>query len=126
MSSSCRRTNGTTPEAILRRSLISKIIAAFAHNNLVTGRKLDHPLLPSKMIPGITLQGTTPVFFKVNVTAELATAIGGGAYPETPTIVYAHLPEIPRPDQRWVEGMRPLDSREVILTCYEAFKQLVH
>jgi hypothetical protein len=35
------------------------------------------------------------------------------------------VPEIPRPSCRIAEGMEPLDNREVIFACFEAFKQFV-
>lgn len=106
--------------------LIAEAIAAFTANNRTRVLTWGLPPLPSKCIAGITLTGTAPVFYKINVSTELLTAVGGGAYPETPTIVYAHLPVIPRPHRRWSEGMKPLDSRKIILSCYEAFKRFVN
>ncbi|KAF9479936.1 hypothetical protein BDN70DRAFT_806160, partial [Pholiota conissans] len=105
--------------------LIAKAIAAFATNNRTRVDILGLPPLTSKVIPGITMTGASPVFYKIGVSAELATAVGGGAYPDTQTVVYVHLPDIPRPERRWSEGMRPLDSRQAILSCYEAFKRFV-
>ncbi|KAJ7811324.1 hypothetical protein B0H14DRAFT_2860269, partial [Mycena olivaceomarginata] len=45
--------------------------------------------------------------------------------PLPPTIVAVHLPDLPRPHRRWVEGMKPLDNRRIILECYEAFKAFI-
>jgi hypothetical protein len=72
------------------------------------------------------MKGTSPIFFKIPVTQELVTAVIGGVYPTTETIVQAHLPAIARPVYRLNEGMKPLDNRLIILSCYEAFKQFVH
>lgn len=72
------------------------------------------------------MKGTIPTFFKIPVTTELVTAIHDGEYAVTPTNVQYHIPETPRPDQRWTEGMGPLDNREHLLKCYEAFKEVVN
>lgn len=109
------------PEA----QLIAKAIAAFSTNNRTRLHTLGLPPLPSKGIVGITLTGTSPVFYKIGVSMELVTAVGGGGYPATPTIVYAHLPIVPRPQRRWSEGMKLLDNRKLIPSCYGAFKRFV-
>ena len=72
------------------------------------------------------MKGTAPIFYKIKVTVALVTSVAGGVYPPATTIVYAHIPDIPRPNQRWNEGMKPLDNRRIILSCYEAFKQFVN
>jgi len=59
------------------------------------------------------------------MTTELIQCVQRGEYLATPTVVLAHIPEIPRPTRRLSEGMRPLDNRHIILQCYEAFKQFV-
>ncbi|KZP02904.1 hypothetical protein FIBSPDRAFT_808267 [Athelia psychrophila] len=106
--------------------LIAEAIAAFQTNN--TGRTwvLGQDPMMTKVIPGITLVGSSPTFYKIPVTTELAQAVALGEYPATPTIVYAHLPDVPRPARRLSEGMKPLDSRRQIIACYEAFKQFVN
>ncbi|KAJ6520278.1 hypothetical protein C8R45DRAFT_55537 [Mycena sanguinolenta] len=104
--------------------LVAQAVAAFDTNNIM---RQQAGLLPhsSKIIPGITMRGTSPVFFKIPVTDELASGVMSGLYPTTETVVEAHVPVIPRPLQRAVEGMCPLDNRLAILSCYEAFKQFV-
>jgi len=77
-------------------------------------------------MPGIIMKGTAPTFYKIFITTELVASVAGGVYPATPTIVYAHIPTIPRPNRRWSEGMKPLDNRGTILSCYEAFKRFVN
>jgi hypothetical protein len=106
--------------------LIAEAIAAFAANNQIRQQTLAQPPLPSKVMAGITMKGTAPTFYKINVTTELITSVGGGVYPDIPTVVYAHIPSIPRPNRRWSEGMKPLDNRRIILSCYEAFKKFVN
>jgi len=106
--------------------LIAEAIAAFAANNQTRQQTFSQPLLDSKIMAGITMKGTTPIFYKIKVTAELVTNVGGGVYPQAATTVYAHVPDVPRPNRRWAEGMKPLDNRRVILSCYEAFKQFVN
>ncbi|KAJ7938144.1 hypothetical protein B0H13DRAFT_1134084 [Mycena leptocephala] len=105
--------------------LVAEAIAAFQSNNVTREQTFGLPRLPSKVVPGITMKGTSPTFFKVLVTQELATAVMGGVYPTTETIVQAHLPTIPRPLDRLNEGMKPLDNRLLIMACFEAFKQFV-
>jgi hypothetical protein len=117
-----RHLEPTDPEP----QLIAEAIAAFATNNQAREQTLGRAPLPSKVMAGITMVGTSPTFYKIKVTQELVTAIGQGAYPQMVTIVYAHVPAIPRPNRRWNEGMKPLDNRQIILSCYEAFKKFVN
>ena len=100
--------------------LIAEAIAAFQHDNRVRGI-LDGAPLDIKVMTGIMMTGTTPTFFKIPVTLELADAIERGDYPANPTVVAMHSPEIPRPR----EGMLHLDNRRSILACFEAFKPFV-
>ncbi|KAF9448588.1 hypothetical protein P691DRAFT_35701 [Macrolepiota fuliginosa MF-IS2] len=113
--------HGQDPEP----QLVAGAIAAFTVNNRVRVRTLGLPPLPSGLIAGITLNGTAPIFYKIGISTELVTAVGGGVYPETEAIIHAHLPVVPRPHRRWSEGMKPLDNRQIILSCYEAFKGFV-
>lgn len=106
--------------------LIAEAIAAFQANNNRRTRVLGQDPIKAKVVPGIILVGSSPTFFKVPVTSELAEAVALGEYPATPTVVRAHLPVLPRPARRLSEGMKPLDNRRRILACYEAFKQFVN
>ncbi|KAJ7261718.1 hypothetical protein B0H12DRAFT_1013263, partial [Mycena haematopus] len=106
--------------------LIAEAVAAFYSNNMTREQVLAVPPLPSKVVPGITIKGTSPIFFKIPATQELVAAVMGGVYPSTDMIVHAHLPVIPSPVRRLDEGMKPLDNRLVIMSCFEAFKQFVH
>ncbi|KIL62201.1 hypothetical protein M378DRAFT_81563 [Amanita muscaria Koide BX008] len=102
--------------------LVAGAIATFQHNNMCR-RALGLDPLENKIIPGITMFGTMPTFFKIPITTELVKSIECGEYPATPTVVLGHVPDIPR--HRQSDGMKPLDNRCLILQCFEAFKQFV-
>ncbi|KAH8995326.1 hypothetical protein EDB92DRAFT_1970486 [Lactarius akahatsu] len=70
----------------------------------------------------LTMVGTTPIFYKITVTASLSKAVQTGTYPETETHVLRYVPALPR---RNSEGMRPLPNRLEILRCLEAFKRFL-
>lgn len=106
--------------------LIAEAIAAVQSNNRMRYLLLGLDPLDVEVMAGITMTGTYPTFFKIPVTLELIEAIRRGDYPDTPTVVDIHSPEVPRPDHRLSEGMRPLDNRRSILACFEAFKQFVN
>jgi len=106
--------------------LIAEAIAAFQTNNTRRTRVLGQDPIAHKVMPGITLKGTSPIFYKIPVTTELAQSVALGIYPATPTIIHAHLPQVARPARRLSEGMKPLDNRASILACYEAFKNFVN
>jgi hypothetical protein len=76
-------------------------------------------------MPGIVLVGTMPTFFKIPVTSNLVRHVQNGTYPPEPTVVSIHVPDFPRPRNRYKEGMRPLDNRQALLGSYEAFKRIV-
>lgn len=114
--------DGADPEP----PLIAGAIAAFQLTNSSRQCILGLPPLDSKVIPGLTMAGTLPVFYKVPVTMELAQAVQSGTRPNTPTHVLAHIPSIPRAVSRFSEAMIPLDNRRVLMECFEAFKQYVN
>lgn len=105
--------------------LIAKAIAAFQANNSRRRRVFDQDPLAHEVMPGITLTGSSPIFYKIPVTTQLAQSIVAGTYPSIPTVVHAHLPVLARPVRRLTEGMRPLDNRANILACFDAFKRFV-
>ncbi|KAJ6457561.1 hypothetical protein C8R47DRAFT_1060040 [Mycena vitilis] len=80
----------------------------------------------SRVVPGVLLDGTSQTFYKIPVTEELVRCVEHGEYPNGPTIVAVHIPDLPRPHRRRVEGMKPLDNRRIILECSEAFKTLFY
>ncbi|KAG8218087.1 hypothetical protein J3R82DRAFT_3598 [Butyriboletus roseoflavus] len=105
--------------------LIADAIAAFQTNNYRRTRILGQDPIAHKVMPGITLKGTSPIFYKIPITAQLAQSVALDMYPATPTVVHARLPALARPARRLSEGMKPLDNRATILACYEAFKRFM-
>jgi hypothetical protein len=97
-------------------------IAAFALNNRKRERDLHLPLCNSIMFPCLTMVGTSPIFYKITVTAALSKAVQTGSFPEIETRVLRYIPALPR---RNSEGMRPLPNRLEILRCLEAFKKFL-
>ena len=102
--------------------LIAEAIAAFAINNQKRERDLRLPRRNSIMFPCLTMIGTSPIFYKITVTAALSKAVQIGAFPEVETRVLRYIPGLPR---RNSEGMRPLPNRLEILRCLEAFKRFL-
>jgi len=105
--------------------LIAEAIAAVQSNNRMR-IQLGLEALDFKVMAGIVMIGTSPTFFKIPVTRDLMAAVQRGQYPDTPTVVAMHQPQLPRALRRLSEGMRPLDNRRVIVACLEAFKQFVN
>jgi len=103
--------------------LVAQAIAAFQTINTRRTRVLGQNPIHAKVIPGIILVGSSPTFYEICVTRELAQAVAQGQFPVRPTVMYAHLPAVPRPARRLNEGMKPLDNRRQILACYQAFKE---
>ncbi|KAM6497499.1 hypothetical protein JOM56_007972 [Amanita muscaria] len=104
--------------------LIAEAIAAFQSNNLRL-QSLGRQPLAQKTIPGITMVGSTPTFYKITVTQNLIDAIQVGEYPGTSTTVHKLLPPVADITELARLGMRPLDNRAVILSCFEAFRQFL-
>lgn len=99
---------GSDPEP----RLISQAIAAFYNDNIMLARHLGTDPLTTKVVPGIIMDGTSPTFYKIPITARLITAVKSSERPEQDTIVQAHRPELLRPG----EGMKPLDNHFIILS----------
>jgi hypothetical protein len=104
--------------------LIAAAIAAFQSNNSHL-KRLERQPLAQKTIPGITMVGSTPTFYKITVTQDLIDAIQVGEYPGTPTTVHKLLLPVADITELTQFGMRTLDNRAVILSCFEAFKQFL-
>jgi hypothetical protein len=102
--------------------LIAEAIAAYQCNNLTRERDLYLPRLDEMVFPAITLVGTFPTFYKIKITAGLNDAVVSGTFPGIETVVFRHIPRLPR---RKSEGMKPLDNRSVIVRYFEAFRQFV-
>jgi len=102
--------------------IIAEAIAAFALNNRKRERDLNLPPRNSTTFPCLTLVGTSPIFYKITVTAALSKAVQTGTFPAIQTRVLRYIPVLPR---RNSEGMRPLPNRIEILRCLEAFKRFL-
>ena len=103
--------------------LVAEAIAAFQTKCYRQTHVLGQDPIVRKVIPGITLVGNLPNFYKLPVTTALAESVASGIFPEECTIVHAHHPELARPAHCLSEGMKPLDNRAIIYACYEAFKR---
>jgi hypothetical protein len=102
--------------------VIAEAIAAFAVNNKTRQTSLNLPILNEITFPAITMTGTSPIFYKITITATLSAAVQQGTYPPMETRVLRYVPVLPR---RYSLGMRPLANRVEILSCLEAFKQFL-
>jgi hypothetical protein len=106
--------------------VIAKAIAAFAANNRVRERSLNLAPLTAITFPAIVMVGSSPIFYKIAVTAELSNAVECGTYPKNKTWVFQYIPDTPvtvYEMENW--KMRPLANRVEILACLEAFKQFL-
>ena len=75
---------------------------------------------------GITMDGTSVVFYKIPVTSELVRALRVGAYSEHETVVFAHAPVVPRPKECDAKGTAPLDNdRASLLRSFQAVCKLM-
>jgi hypothetical protein len=102
--------------------LIAEAIAAYQRNNFIRNRVLHIPIRNEITFPGITLIGTSPTFYKIEITTELSDAVMGGIFPADSVVVYRHTPQLPRHN---TEGMAPLENHTAILQYYQAFKAFV-
>ncbi|KAH9170256.1 hypothetical protein EDB89DRAFT_2190999 [Lactarius sanguifluus] len=103
--------------------LIAEAIAAFDFNNRLQVYLRREAAIESKAC--IIQTGTMPTFYKIPVTTDLLDNVWFGTYPSKPTIVSVHIPDLPSPFHRYEKGMEPLDNRQAVLCCYEAFKHIV-
>ncbi|KAK0463679.1 uncharacterized protein EV420DRAFT_1638603 [Desarmillaria tabescens] len=77
-----RTVNIVNPEP----QLIAEAIAAFHQNNLSRIAARPAPL-QQEINPGITMRGSTPMFFKIPIMQCLIDNIVSGVHPQQPTIV---------------------------------------
>ncbi|KAI9439134.1 hypothetical protein H4582DRAFT_1947116 [Lactarius indigo] len=104
--------------------LIAQAIAAFQYNNGLL-RRIGKQPIKKKTIPGITMTGTMPMFYKITVTQDLVDAVETAQYPQNPTTVHRLEPPVVGLDGLGRDGMKTLNNRAVILRCFEAFKQFI-
>jgi hypothetical protein len=60
-------------------------------------------------IPGITIFGTVPTFYKINIMTALVEAVEMGMYPSQATIIHKLVPPVLQLERLEKYGMRPLD-----------------
>ncbi|KAH9969993.1 hypothetical protein BGW80DRAFT_1334084, partial [Lactifluus volemus] len=118
-----KRSENTVPINV-HAQLVVKAIAAFNENDR-RREAVGLPPLVEKVMPGIVMLRTFPVFFKISVTETLSTHIRHGTYPPEETRVMYCYPHLPLPARRRSEAMKLPDNRREILRCYEAFKSIV-
>jgi hypothetical protein len=111
------------PAANPEAQLAAHAIAAFQMNNANRRDRLFLPALECLVVPGITVSGTFPRFYKIHVTSALDLCVRGGLYHPVQTTIHRHTPCVPG---RSSEGMKPLGNRVHILECYEASKKIVY
>jgi hypothetical protein len=69
--------------------------------------------------------GSAPTFYKVDMNTTLVEAVERGEYPVQTTTVHKLIPPVEALCNFQRDGMRPLNNRAVIPSCFEAFKQLL-
>ncbi|KAF8421905.1 hypothetical protein L210DRAFT_3572291 [Boletus edulis BED1] len=111
-----------SPDA--QAQLVAQALVAFSSNN---EQRVEAGRVPldTQTILGIMIVGTTPIFYRIPVTRDLIEHIAQGTYPPNATYVTCCQPPVPRPDCLYSEGMKPLDSRYQIRSCYEASKPII-
>ncbi|KAL0952234.1 hypothetical protein HGRIS_006524 [Hohenbuehelia grisea] len=105
--------------------LVAESIAAFAHNQRI--RKSAFGVTPpaQEAIPGITMVGSTPIFYRTVVTESLLDSLVTLTYPSEETIVLKYIPPVPEPHNYLTQGMGPVGNRAVVFRCFEAFKRTI-
>jgi hypothetical protein len=101
--------------------LVAEAIAAFCHNN-DRRRELACPELTNRIMSGMTMEGTSPTFYKLLITQHLVDCVKYGKCPEEATICVRHVPAFPDGHH---SGMISLRNRRLVLSSYEAFKAFV-
>ncbi|KAF8342276.1 uncharacterized protein EI90DRAFT_1325241 [Cantharellus anzutake] len=105
--------------------LVAEAVAAFYQNN--KGReRIGLATIAHAVIPGITMIGSAPTFFKIPVSEALVKAIVTGQYPAFATTVQRLVPPVPDRLNYMIQGMKPLENRRVVFQCFQAFKALLH
>ncbi|KAG1780200.1 hypothetical protein EV702DRAFT_767960 [Suillus placidus] len=106
----------------LEPTVIAGAIAAYVANNKVRVN-MNLPPLDAITIPAITLEGLTPTFYKIPVTAELSEAVARGTYPTSKTRVLRYFPKYSVHPRSL--AFRETEDRAEFLACLEAFKQFL-
>ncbi|KAL0945747.1 hypothetical protein HGRIS_012038 [Hohenbuehelia grisea] len=115
--------NRSTDDATAQ--LMAECIAAFENNKHLRTFEPLRPPLEHQVIPGITMVGSTPVFFRATITTKLQEAVATMRRPSEETIVLRFIPPVPDPASYYIQGMNRVDNRLPIMQCFEAFKDLL-
>ncbi|KAJ3518171.1 hypothetical protein NLJ89_g2 [Agrocybe chaxingu] len=73
--------------------LIAEAIAAYYQNNFRRTRA-GLPALPPILMPGITMVGTAPIFYRIPISPQLLEALVTSTYPKEETIVLRFIPPV--------------------------------
>jgi hypothetical protein len=102
--------------------LIAGAIAAFQCNNKIRAA-MSLPPLEEQLIAGITMWGTSPIFYKIPVSFNLAQSVECGECPKKKTCVSRHVPLLPIAGK--ADVMSILKNRIHLVRCYIGFRKLV-
>lgn len=106
---------------IRRPALIAKAIAAYQWNNYNRSTRPFVPQLDEMTIHAVVLWRSTPIFYKITVTAALSATIGRGSQrPDVETVVACHKPVCTSN-----LGMQLVSDRDILLRYYQAFIALL-
>ncbi|PVU92842.1 hypothetical protein BB561_003589 [Smittium simulii] len=111
--------NNTDPEP----QLIAEAIAAFQNNYNINKRYPNSKEYDKYIFPGITMIGTYPTFYKINITNNLNNCIKLGIFPKDETIIYRFNPIIDISTSRL--GIQHPDNKLSILKAFKAFRQFM-
>jgi hypothetical protein len=109
---------GENPEA----QVIAEAIAAFQVNIKLKNR-FDIEIEKSQLIPCITMLGTYPTFYLINVTQELAECVKNGEEPNNITKVKKY--KIPIHNPSIGDIMLSQKYKLKIFQCYSSFKKFI-
>jgi len=113
--------SGRRPEP----QLVAEAVGAYQHNCRVHELQYGTPPPESQVIPGITMVGTFPTFYKIPVTQHLSKSLMSGTYPRRPTMIETCTPSLGDRPLSGALGMLDLSNRGVILGYFESFKQFI-
>ncbi|KIM90386.1 hypothetical protein PILCRDRAFT_1697 [Piloderma croceum F 1598] len=134
-----RRPLESWPRDDAEAKLIALAIATYNFNNYEVPKRYhekhkgqprvgpDFMVHDPMFLAGMVWQGTRPSFYKLSIGSDLVKAVRAGKYPHTPTRVYRYTPVFPEEpeggmDKLWMNAMKPLANRRVVVQCLEAFK----
>ncbi|KAG6825412.1 hypothetical protein H0H92_003765 [Tricholoma furcatifolium] len=116
-------TPGSEPQCA-EAQLIAQAIGAFQCYNRDRRRaRLDS--VETEVIPGLIMQGTTPILYKIEITASLVECVQSAQKPTRVTSVKRLRVPMESPGTVVAEGMIPLGNRKIMLGYLEALKGLI-